>query len=389
MIYFTTYAKDLKKALSVTILATVNEKNTIHSHALFKISEDQKKVTLWSTDGDKIAQSNFPISVIEGDIIDFTANPRSIQDLISNSDSKEISFSYNPDNKTLKVYTSDDKDSFISFFSFNSDNILIADLSNQKENGKINSQVFSKGIKFIQGFFAKSDKDKKYSNLYISNGTMYGSDGNTLIGAYKSSDLEGIPELAIRKQMLSSISTLIDKVDTPEITIKSSDKYITISSEEGAHYFGFRQSISKMPRLPINTEIPETDGYKIITSTIMKKIKRLSLSSWEELAVKGTFDESDILKMETLLDRPSVEKMQCERIAGDREVNFLISIKKMKNILNLFEAPEINFYFEKTSCTIYSKADLEIIKGDKEKKEIITKPVIAIALLKLAREDTE
>jgi len=198
MVSFATSTNELKKALSITILATGNEVNTIHSHALFKVNENKESVELWSTDGDKIALSNFPITSVEGDTATFTANPKRIQELISNSDSEEISFSHDPEKKTLKVYASDNKDSFISFATFDPENILVSDLSDQEINGKINPHVLLKGIKFIQGFFLKSDKDKKYSNLYINEGTMYGSDGNSQIGAFKTPDLDGIPELAIR-----------------------------------------------------------------------------------------------------------------------------------------------------------------------------------------------
>jgi hypothetical protein len=384
MVYFTTSAKDLKKALLVTILATGNEANTIHSHALFRISDDKEKMILWSTDGDKIALSYFTISSIEGDIVPFTANPKRIQELVNNSDSEEISFSYDPETKTLKIYASDNKESYISFASFDPENVLTSDLSDQELNGKVNSHVLSKGIKFIQGFFAKSDKDKKFSNLYINNGTLYGSDGNVQVGAFNSSDLEGIPELAIRKQMLSPITTLIEKIKIPEMTIKSSKKYITISSENENYCFGFRQSITKMPKFPISIEIPDTDGYMIGISEFMKKIKRLSLSSWEEIAIIGTFDDNQILEMETYSERPSFERLQCKRIAGNKKVEFLINIKKIKNALNLFQASNANFYFSQKSCTIYSKAEILIAEDG---KEITKKPFIAIALLKLDRKN--
>ncbi len=383
MINFSAPTKELKTALSVVSLATGDVANTIRSHTLFRINESNENVSLYATDEDKIAQSHFPLKSVEGDITEFTADPKRILLLINNSDSEEISFSYDPEKKTLNVYASDNKKAYISFASFEPEKFLNFDLTNQELRGKINSVVFLKGVKFIQGFLPKDDKDKKFSNLFIEEGTLYGSDGNTKIGAFKSDDFNSIPELALRRAMLPSIINFVDKTKSSEVTIKSSEKYITFSSEDDLNYFGFRQSIVGKPKLPITTEVPDTDGFNVNCSDFSKKLNRLALSSWEDIAIDSSYGEDQILKMKTLTDRPSYENMECKRISGNNKLDFLIECAKFKNILSLFQAKNVNFYLKARKCTIYSEASIIIEEKDKDP---ITIPFTAIALLTLARK---
>lgn len=383
MINFSVPIKDLKKALSIVALATGDMVNTIRSHTLFRINENKESITLYSTDEDKIAQASFFPSLIEGDIIEFTADPKRILLLINNSDSKEITFTYDSEKKTLNVYASENKDAYISFASFEPKEFLNFNLKDQKLNGKVNSDVLLKGIKFIQGFLPKDDKNKKFSNLFIEKGVMYGSDGDTKIGAFKSSEFKEIPELSLRKQMLPIIIRMVEKTKISEINIKSSDKYITLSSENDIYYFGFRQSIIKKPKLPISIEIPETDGFNVHRSTFIKKLNRLSLSSWEDIAIDSSYGENQILEMKTLTERPSFEKLPCKRVSGSEKVRFLMECGKFKNVLGLFQAPDVNFYLKERRCTIYSKADIIIEEKDKEP---LKKYVTAIALLTLSWE---
>jgi len=385
MLDFSASTENLKKALSVVALATSDVTSTIRSHTLFKINNDKEGVVLYSTDEDKIAQSYFTLSSIqdETDCTEFTADPKRILALIADSDSDEISFNYNSEEKTLKVYASDNNEAFISYASFDPKDFLNFDLTEQKQNGVIDSSVFQKGIKYIQGFLPKDNKNKKYSNIYIEAGVIYGSNGYNRIGAFKSSDLDEIPEIALRKQMLSSIVKMIEKTKIPSVILKSSNKYVTFSSEDGSYCFGFRHSVVKKPKLPIDTVIPESGGFKVNPSALLKKLKRLSLSSWEDLTVRTLYGEDNILKMETLSDRPSHEALKCERLSGDEKFNFLMECANFETVLNLFQTSEVLFFIKKSRCTIYSIADIIIEEKDKEP---LKKRVITVAVLTLMRE---
>lgn len=382
MIKFSATTADLKRALSVVALATGDVTSNIQSHALFSIKEN--KGFLYSTDEDKIASSYFPISDIdiEGDEIEFTADPKRVQTLITNSDSDQIKFTYDPESKTLNIYASDSKDAYVSFASFDPNNFLRLDLSKQELNQVVNANIFLSGIKFILGFLPKDDKDKKFSNLFINNGVMYGSNGHTKIGAFKNDGIADIPNLTLRRQMLSSIVSIIDKTDMSELAVKSSNKLITFSSTDDLYCFGFRKSTIEMPKFPISIDVPELDGLNINRAILLKKLNRLSLASWEDIGIKMVFKDNENLEMETATDRPSYEHLPCKRISGEQSLDFVIECNKFKRVLSLFQASNIDLYVAKTKCTIYSNAEIII---EEEGKEPIKKPFTAIGLLTLAR----
>ena len=107
MVKFTATIQDLKKALSVVALATGDSANSIHSHALFNVGYDA--VSLYATDEDKISVASFKVTNLEtegedGDIIQtlFTAEPKRIQNLITNADVKEVKFEYEAETKNFK-----------------------------------------------------------------------------------------------------------------------------------------------------------------------------------------------------------------------------------------------------------------------------------------------
>lgn len=380
MISYVAESSALKTALSVVRLGAGEAAESIHSHALFVVKKN--KVILYSTDEDKIALSHFPCNY-EGEEIRFTASPKRIQDLLANSDSPEITFTYEDESKTLKIYASEDSESYLSFASFEPDEFLSfnKELSQRKNIKTINADILLDSIRFTQGFLPNDDKDKKYSNLFINEGAMYGSNGSTKIGAFKSKDLDDIETLSLRKIMLPSIITMVDKTDIPNVIIKASDKFITFSSEDGMHCFGFRKPTVEMPQLPISLKKPEITGFNIDRDTVLKKLKRLSLTSWESIGIKGSFDKNTLL-METITDRVSRERMQCQHISGEEKADFVVECNPLRTILELFKASNVDTYIDTKKCIIYSAADIVV---EEEGKDPINKPFIATGFITLAR----
>jgi hypothetical protein len=381
MITFTTGISDLKKALSVVRLGAGEAAESIHSHALFVLKKG--KVILYATDEDKIALSNFSAEYTEEKDIRFTANPKRIQELITNSDSDQIKFTYDEEEKTLNVYASEDSKSFLSFASFEPDEFLTfnKELSDRKVIKTINAEVFLNSMRFSQGYLPGDDKDKKYTNIFINEGAVYGSNGNTKIGAFKSSDLDGMETLALRKTMLSSIIAMIDKTGISNVVIKASDKFVTFSSEDNTHCFGFRKPNVDMPDLPISVKKPETIGFNIDRKIILKKLKRLSLASWESIGIKMIFEKDNLL-IETITDRVSQERMPCKHISGEEKIDFILECNPFRSVLDLFKTDEIDMYIDKKKCTIYSEADILV---EEEGKEPLNKPFIAVGFMTLAR----
>lgn len=383
MIKFTVKVKDLKKALSIASLATGKTSSNILSHSLFSIENDS--VILYSTDQDKIAKACLPTVELENDNTEnvlFTAEPKRIEKLITNSENDELSFLYDQKTKTLKVYASEDSKSYISLVSFNTEDFLTFDENLKDIDVKsVPSNTLLTGLRYISGFVSKNEKDKKFSNIFINEGAIYGTNGSTIVGAFQSADLEGIPAITIRKSMISPLLSMIEKMSPLDILVGVSEKYIVFFSSDYSFCFGFRNSTITMPRMPITLKIPEVDGFNIDRLNFQRKLNRLSLSSWEDIGIKMTVKDNKIF-METLLERKSHENIEGERLQGNNNPSFIVECEVLKKVLSQFSASNVDFYIHEKKCTVYSSANLEY---KNESEELVSIPFIAVGSLTFAR----
>ena len=382
MIEFTATTSDLKKALSIVALATGDNVEEIHGHALFSTGENG--VILYATDEDKMATAFLPVEGLDSGVkTRFTLDPKKLQSLVNTSKGGTIRFAYEDGTKTLNVYASEDSDAFISFPSFDPDSFLTfsEDFAAAQEIKVVESTVVTSALKFIQGFLS-DDKNKKYSNVYIVDGKIYGANGSSKVGAFISSSFEGV-NLVLRRAMLSSINNFIDKSTATEVLIKQTEKIIIFSTSKGLDNFAFRKSVIDIPKLPISTQVPKGDGFIVDREALLKKLNRLFLTHNQrnpEFGLKMSVKGTDIV-METIADRKSIEKITCERISGSSALDFTIDCIKLKDILGLFDAERVEVYQEKGKCTIYSDAKLVLKEGDPPE----TSPFVAIGLMTLAK----
>jgi len=391
MIEFTATVSDLKKALSIVALATVDSAEDIQGHALFNffnypVNEPEAHFDLYSTDKDKIASSKLPVADIKSDEtgnIQFTADPKKLQALISNSDQKYIKFTYDSTTKTLNVYASENSDAYVSFASFKPEEFLTfeKELRLTVDVKTFDSSMFLSAIRFILGFLPNDDKEKKFANMFFDKGTIFGTNGSYKIGAFQSAEFSGISDLSIRRVMLSPIASMLDKVDSPMIKLSSSEKMIAISLPDDSCTFGFRRSVMTMPKMPVTVDQPTQDGFNINRTTLLKKLNRLAVVSKEDVGLKMALKGTE-LSIETETDRRSYEKIACQRIIGDSDLEFFMECSKVKTVLNLFQASNVDIHIDKTKCIIRSAAELVVAEGEKETK----KPFISVGLLALARK---
>jgi hypothetical protein len=391
MFEFTASVDDLKKALSVVALATVETAEDVQSHALCSYSSKKEpvaKLYLSSSDKDKMALSQIPITDVktsDSKGIEFTADPKRLQTLISNSDSKQIKFTYDSETKTLNVYASEDSDAYVSFASFDPDEFLSfeKELEATFDVKTFNPTVFLTAVRFIQGFLPNDDKEKKFSNMFFDKGIVYGTNGSNRIGAFKSEDFADISNMTIRRVMLAPIASMLDKIEAPSIKLKASDKIIAVTSSDNAHSFGFRRSVMPMPKMPISMEVPKLDGFNIDRSMLLKKLNRLSVASREDVGLKMSLKNGDKteLLIETETDRKSHEKLTCQRLSGSAELEFYLECSKLKTVLGLFQASNVDMYIDKTKSLIYSSASLLVQQDNVEVK----KPFISVGLVALGK----
>lgn len=372
---FSTKADDLKKALSTIILALpVSTEDTISSHTLIKIGAEAK---LYATDNDKIAVAELPITESEGET-SFTVDPKKLSALVKSSSSPVIKFDYDPDTATLNVYASEEEDSYISFASFNP--IEFIDFHEELEALKavktVNASVLVTGLRFIDSFVKKDEKDKKFSSLYITKGAIYGSNGSNKIAAFQSPDLDGFEMICLRKSIIGSVIDMVNKDDVLEILINESEKHVVFSTTDKKHIFGFKKLVNKMPDLPIKLGIPDSTGFNIEKSAILKKLDRFSLTSVKDVGIKFVLTP-DRLFLETLTERKSKEQVFCTYLTDFNATEFTIKCDSFKDTIKAFMASNVNVYIQPTVLTVHSQAD--IIEGQEKK------PFTAVVIIKLPR----
>jgi hypothetical protein len=377
---FTATTSDLKKALSVVSLAVGDAPETIYGHALFDFKDNQ--AFLYASDNDRMAMAYLPVSdlVIDKDE-QFTADPKKIQKLISGSDSATVKFVYDKETKTLNIYASESSEAYVSFASFDPDSFLTfdKDLAKATDIKTVDATVFLAGIEFIQGFLPSDDSNKKYSNLYVVDGVMYGSNGSFKIGAYQSTDLEGT-SITLRRLMIPPIGAVIDITKASEITLAETEKIIVISTKDQLYRFAFRKTTIPVPKLPITMTVPIVDSFTVDRSTLIKKLNRLSLTSKDEVGIKMSIS-GEVLSLETVADRKSYEKMACKRLVGDKDLNFTMECNKLRGILGFYQASSVDFYIDAIKCTLYSDATLIT---EEKGKEPVSKKFVAAGVLTLA-----
>lgn len=383
MVKFTAKVIDIKKALILSGLAAGKTFNNIHSHSLFIV--DGNFVSLYSTDEDKISKTFFPILEYENTEDQtpvFTADPRRIDKVLKDSnENDEIMFSYDQEKKTLKIFIHKNRKSYISFPSFNAEDFLDFRecLKNFDISVNLSANLLMSSLKFVSGFAPKKD-NKKFSNIFIEKGVIVASDGSTKIGAFTSELFKDLPDLTIRKSMVPSILSFINKLDDCNLFLNTSDKFIILSSSDGLHYFGFRVSLITKPRIPFQLERPDTNGFNVNNNDLQNALNRLGITLWEDSGVQVTMKDHELM-IETIIERESREIVPCEPI-NSNDFEFIIECKEFEKTLKMFSASNIDIYRVKNRAVIYSSANIQY---ENDEEEQITIPFTAIAVKTLGR----
>ena len=362
MLEFTLENSVLKNMMAIACVATESKEASITSHCLFDLNG--RNLRVYSTDK-RNHMAMYSISLPEEMEGKFTADPRKIVNLLKTSDDS-LKFRYDSDTLTLQI--SENDESFISLPSFDpkSYSSLKEDFDKSFDLKTVNASAFLSGIQFIKGFL--DTKDKKFSNLYISGGIMYGSNGSNKAAAYSSPEFTGLDDLIFPVTSLSAIVELINKMDLKSILIGSSSNNIFVGTPAKDCVFGFTKVQVKMPRIPISVKEPETAGWVINKNKLMKKLGRFHITGDSGLGVKGTLSE-DKLQLATIADRTSKDFIPCKSMTeGQEGTDFLTECRE-----------EINLYIDK-KIILYSSAH---IQTEGEEKTI---PFVSAAVISLSRE---
>jgi DNA polymerase III sliding clamp (beta) subunit (PCNA family) len=326
--------KKLKNAMTVISLAAGSTESALESHCLFEIKDN--KLLMTGTDKDKRIARACIDATIEGEGM-FTADPKKLLSLIKTTSSDTIRLMYFPETTTLEVYSSEDKDSFVSLPSF--DPAIYPAVGHTFDEAypvkTLNAGVLLVGIRFIQDYLLKSKGTNKFSNMFISQGIIYGSNGNDKIGAFTSPDIEGLDELVFPEMMLGPIANLIEKPDLDNITISTTSEFILIGSDDKSFIFGFSKPKVKVPKMPVDIKEPEANGGEIEVGLLLKKFGRLKIAGDVDMGLRISL--GDHISISTLLDRASKDTMPCKRI-GTEEKDILVKCRVVEGVLDSFSA---------------------------------------------------
>lgn len=378
MIEFKAEATELKKAVNLANSASGSMEGTVYSHCLFDLDTNQLKI--YATDkNSSMARAIIPVT--SSDKGQFTADPKVILKLIRESDIDTISFQFDPDTYTLKMYCSDNPDSFVSLPSYKFDEFpsITETFEKAYEMKTLNAGVFLYGLKYTQNFLSTNSKDVKFGNVFISNGIMYGTNGSNKASAFHSPELSDLNELIFPGSIIGPVSNMINQTDPKNISIKTTSNNILVYTEDENFCFGFTKVQIKIPRIPIDVKAPETNAWRLSKNVLSKKIKRLCIAGDTDMGIKGSFEKKTLF-LTTTMDRASKDSMVCEKIREvDDMESFLLEARTFQNTLDSF-GDEFDFYLGKR-ITFYSNAQLSITEDEKE----TMKPIICTALLTQAQ----
>jgi len=380
---FSVLKAPLENAMKLACLSTEASENTITGHCLFDVGDTILKI-LATDNRNRLSQSLIEIPSTptpEGHKTIFTADPRKILKLIKTVESDSMVLEFNFETMTLQIFLSDNKESYVSLPSF--DPKSYAPITENFEKAfdlkKINAGVFLGGIQFIKGLLDL--KDQKFSNMYITKGVMYGSNGNNKAGAFSSPDLNDLDELVFPISTFPAISSLIETLDLQDILISTTSNNVFISSPEKDFIYGFTKVQIKMPKIPINVDEPSFGGWTIEKNTLLKKLGRLQLSGDSKMGIRCEFIDTKI-NLSTLADRSSKDSLFCTPIKVPENTTCLTECRLLENALEQFGGNEIDFYM-KNKIILYKKGVLEYtVEGVKG-----TQPFVSAAAVSLSREE--
>jgi hypothetical protein len=368
----------LENAMKLACLSTEASENTITGHCLFEVAGQVLKI-LATDNRNRLSMSKIGISSeIE---MSFTADPRKILKLIKTAESDTLKMEFISESNTLQIFLSDSKESYVSLPSFDPKSYAPITESFEKayDLKTVNAGVFLGGMHFIKGLL--DQKDQKFSNMYITNGVIYGSNGNNKAGAFSSPDLKDLDELVFPISTFPAIASLIETLDLREVLISTSSNSVFISSPGKDSIYGFTKVQIKMPKIPINVDEPDFGGWTIDKSSFLKKLSRLQLSGDSKMGIRCEF-LGDKINFSTLADRSSKDSMFCKPLKDPVDTTCLTECRLLENALSQFGGNEIDFYV-KNKITLFKKGELEYEVGGVK----ATQPFISAAAVSLSREE--
>lgn len=353
-----------RKALSKAIIQEER------GHLLFIVNNST--ISIQGTNNDLKSCCNIEIENTNKKSFSFTADPKIFEKLVSKCDTKEIRISFNPEEYTVRVYTTDTGKSFSTLQSFPPDKMLtIGDI--KKDNRKVysvNKEAFLFALKYALCFMTSDKEDgKQFDLLSIKKGICSSSNGSSKIGFIVFKTFENIPSINIRKNVIPILISFIEKFDDKDVNIIETDNSIGIESIDDTKYFSSLKSRMDSPELS-RDHLKSSEPYVLIDKNDMLKIiERVIISSTSTLGIGLKFilsgkGENASLEIELVSKKnKSIEVIPCDRKdESDETIEHIVDYKLFKSIIGSFTTKEkIRFHIcdNNKLFKIYNKGEID------------------------------
>lgn len=335
---FKTALSQTKKALPKIVI----QEERAHILCVYRESE----LIMSATNGDLKARHVVEVTSDETAEVSFTMDPKIVEKLLSKIDHDRILIEYSDSDKTVKIYTSEDKGSFTTLQSFSQDKMLtVPALGDVSVKHAVPKKVFLFSLKYAQNYLAPpKDDQKQYDFVIIHEGKVYAANGLNKMGFIVFKSFVDFENVCIRKSAVPLLISYAEDSDDSDITFIETAKDIGITNSDGKHFFTFLKSNIEPPTM--RTEYTRSEGpyTRVDKKKMLKVLERLFVSnkSTSTMGVEITLNgegQTACIDMSPLTSLKSCEKFNCVRVddPSSESVEHVIDYRILKSILSSFE----------------------------------------------------
>jgi hypothetical protein len=307
-----------------------------------------------ATNNDIKAQVSVELPEGIEDSFSFTLDPKVVEKVISKVDLDDLVLSFNKEDKTIQVYTTENRQSFTTLQSFPPEKMLTFDLPDQTEKSSylINKEVALTALEFSDNYLAPLKENKKqYDFVIFNNGIVYSANGVNRMGFFVSTAFKDFKNFKIRKESVPFIVSVLKSLKDENIFITDTKKDIGIETEDGTVLFCCLKSGVEAPK--INTDILKGESpYTLIDKNkLIKNLDRLVSSSSSSVGAGVEFELSGVgenasISFNLISNLKAVEQMNCVRVndEGSENIKHVLEFKLFKTVLDSFSDKDVRLY---------------------------------------------
>jgi len=323
-----------KRALSKVVLQEER------AHLLF--TPKDSTLTVSSTNNDLRASSTISLIEYQDGDFSFTADPKALEKLLVKIEHEDIVLELDHKDLVLKVYTSEDSESFTSLQSFPSNKMLRFENITPIAVYQIDREFLAYTLKWsINYLSAMTEESKKYDFLVLNDNMAYSANGMNKMGYLACKMFKEFKNVKIRKMAIPILHGILDVMKDEIISFIETDKYYAVESQDKGIFFGFLKSSIETPK--IKTDLIKADGkhIEIEKNKMLKALDRL-VSTSKDLAGTGVqvtlsgLGDSSRLELSLIGNLKCMEKLIVSKVADDNDeaVSHIVGYKLFKSIMS-------------------------------------------------------